>query len=384
MRPKAICNGYVTRVALLLAIVLLPIGATAQSYSIPGGYTAVFTGGWPADQLQTVLAAAKQLWPQMPQVAQSTGSQWTIAYQAQSPSSDPCQHTSWLNGQLDLLEIGHHLSLAMFTVCQFAKSDLTGAYTEGQARAKAFLTLRALPRSGAGIEAFTSTAVVSSNLGQRYFAAGGATNFAENGGNWAAIAAIFELFAAKLGGTSPTLAPLDAAWAQVSIPADFTGRADQLMPAFLTAADSLLGKIANRTASAWLRSAPAAFALDSWQRASLGFSAAGDSTDGLWMEAYWLGAISGWSQSQTVVNPTAARIVLKQRVSGVTTVSGARTAKLRILDVTGTAEIFSSNLAISSGSGTLSIPSAIIAGMADGAYPAESCILMNDGKSCDP
>jgi hypothetical protein len=102
------------------------------------------------------------------------------------------------------------------------------------------------------------------------------------------------------------------------------------------------------------------------------------------MEAYWLGAISGWSQSQTVVNPTAARIVLKQRVSGVTTVSGARTAKLRILDVTGTAEIFSSNLAISSGSGTLSIPSAIIAGMADGAYPAESCILMNDGKSCDP
>jgi uncharacterized protein (TIGR03437 family) len=102
------------------------------------------------------------------------------------------------------------------------------------------------------------------------------------------------------------------------------------------------------------------------------------------MESYWLGAIPGWSQSQTVVNPTTVRVVLKQRVSGVTTASGARTAKLRILDVTGTAEIFSSNLAISSGSGTLSIPGAVVAGMADGAYPAESCILMDDGKSCDP
>jgi uncharacterized protein (TIGR03437 family) len=363
--------------------VLLPIGATAQSYSIPGGATVVFTGDWPADQVQTVLAAAKQLWPQMQQVAQSTGSQWTIAYQAQSPSSDPCQHTSWLSGQLDLLEIGHHLSLAMFTVCQFAKTDLSGAYTEGQARAKALLTLRGLAQAGTVIEPATSMAAISSNFSQRYFAAGGATNFAENGGNQEAIAAIFELFAAKLGGNSPTLAPLDAAWAQVSVPADFTGRADQFMPAFLTAADGLLGKIANRTASAWLKSAPAAFALDSSQRASLGFTAAGDSTDGLWMEAYWLGEIPGWSQSPTVVNPTTARVVLKQRVSGVTTASGARTAKLRILDVTGTLEIFSSNLAISSGSGTLSIPSAVIAGMADGAYPAESCILMDDGKSCN-
>src|ERR1035441_7372588 len=91
------------------------------------------------------------------------------------------------------------------------------------------------------------------------------------------------------------------------------------------------------------------------------------------MEAYWLGPIPGWSQSPTVVNPTTARVVLKQRVNGVTTASGARTAKLRILDVTGRAEIFAGNLAISSGSGTLSIPSAVIAAMADGAYPAESC-----------
>jgi uncharacterized protein (TIGR03437 family) len=384
MYPKAACNGYLPSVGLLLAIVLLPIGATAQSYSIPGGSTVVFTGDWPAEQVPTVLAAATQLWPQMQQVAQSTGSQWTIAYQAQSPSSDPCQHASWLSGQLDLLEIGHHLSLAMFTVCQFAKTDLSGAYTEGQASAKAVLTLRELARTGAGIEPVTSMAAISSNFSQRYFAAGGATNFAENGGNRDAIGAVFELFAARLGGNSPTLAPLDAAWAQVSVPSDFTGRADQFMPAFLTAADSLLGKIANRSASAWLKSSPAAFALDASQRASLGFSAAGDSTDGLWMEAYWLGAIPGWSQSPTVVNPTTVRVVLKQRVNGVTTAGGARTAKLRILDVTGTAEIFSSNLAISSGSGTLSIPSAVIAGMTDGAYPAESCILMDDGKSCEP
>src|ERR1017187_4141636 len=211
MGPKAIYNGYVPSVGLLLAITLLPIGATAQSYSIPGGNTVVFTGDWPAEQVQTVLAAAKQLWPEMQQVAQSTGSQWTITYQAQSPSSDPCQHASWLNGQLDLLEIGHHLSLAMFTVCQFAKTDLSGAYTEGQARAKALLTLRELARTGTAIEAATSMAAISSNFSQRYCAAGGATNFAENGGNQEAIAAILELFAAKLG-NSPTLAPLDAAW----------------------------------------------------------------------------------------------------------------------------------------------------------------------------
>jgi hypothetical protein len=45
-------------VPVLLAMVLLPIGATAQSYSIPGGNTVVFTGDWPAEQVQTVLAAA--------------------------------------------------------------------------------------------------------------------------------------------------------------------------------------------------------------------------------------------------------------------------------------------------------------------------------------
>jgi hypothetical protein len=39
MRPKAIRNGYVPSVGLLLAMVLQPIGATAQNYSIPGGYT---------------------------------------------------------------------------------------------------------------------------------------------------------------------------------------------------------------------------------------------------------------------------------------------------------------------------------------------------------
>jgi hypothetical protein len=45
-------------VPVLLAMVLLPIGATAQSYSIPGGNTVVFTGDWPAEQVQPVLAPA--------------------------------------------------------------------------------------------------------------------------------------------------------------------------------------------------------------------------------------------------------------------------------------------------------------------------------------
>jgi len=370
---------------ILMTGMLLPIGANAQSYPVPGGNTIVFTGNWPAADLQTVLTAAQQLWPAMQTGAQPTGSQWTVAYQAQTPSSDPCKNTSSLNGQIDVPGVAQQMSLAMFTVCQFSTTDLAGAFTEGQARAKAFLALRALARAGtAGVAPMTSLAAMPGNLSQRYFAAGGSTSFAGNGGSPEAIACVFELFAAKLGGISPTLAPLDAAWAQVTIPASFTGRADQFMPLFLSAADALVGTIAGRNPSTWLQNLPAAFSLDSSQRVALGFPAAGDPTDGVWMQAYWLGAISGWNQSQTVVNPTTALVLLKQSQGGVTSWSGTRTARFRILDAAGATELYASNLEVSSGSGTLSIPPAVVAGLADGAYPAETCVLQDDGASCDP
>ena len=70
---------------ILMTGMLLPIGANAQSYPVPGGNTIVFTGNWPAADLQTVLTAAQQLWPAMQTGAQPTGSQWTVAYQAQAP-----------------------------------------------------------------------------------------------------------------------------------------------------------------------------------------------------------------------------------------------------------------------------------------------------------
>jgi len=157
------------------------------------------------------------------------------------------------------------------------------------------------------------------------------------------------------------------------------------MPAFLTAADSLLGKIANRTASAWLRSAPAAFALDSWQRASLGVFRRGRfygrSLDGglIGSARFPAGASRNGGESNGGANRAEATCKWSNQLLAE---RGQRS--LRILDITGTAEIFSSNLAISSGSGTLSIPSAVIAGMADGAYPAGELHPNGRRKSCDP
>jgi len=385
MSSRDIRISYSRNICLALAAVFLPIVGNTQTFPLAGGSTIQFTGNWPTGEIQAVLTPAQQLWPAMQAVAQSTGSQWTVAYQSQTPSSDPCHNASQLNGQLDLPELAHQMSLAMFTVCQFSSTDLAGGLTEGQARAKAFLALRALARSGgAGVAPMTSLAAFSSNSSQRYFAAGGALSFLANGGNSAAIAPVFELFAAKLGGNSPTLAPLDAAWTKVAVPSSFTGRADQFMPLFFSAADQLLGKIASRNASTWLQSPPAAFALDSSQRTALGWPIAGDPTDGLWMETYWWGAIPGWNQSPTVVNPASAQVLLKQRQSGVNNTGATATAKLRILDVTGATELYTGNLSISSGSGTMSLPAATTAGLADGAYLAETCLPNADGQSCNP
>jgi uncharacterized protein (TIGR03437 family) len=364
---------------------LLPIGANAQSYPLPDGNQILFTGSWPSQEQQAVLDSARQLWPALAGVAHAAGSQWTVAYQAQNLSSDPCSHSSMLNGQADLITIARHLNLAMFTVCEFARADRAGGYTEGQAQAKAMLALRALAGgSGATVSPATSLGAAPANLGQRYFAAGAARSFAENGANRDAVAAVFEVFGAKLGGSTPTLAPLDAAWAQVSASTDDTATADQRLAPFFSAADRLLGSVAGRSATAWIKGVAAAFTLDSAQRSTLGMPPAGGPTDGRWLEAYALGAMPGWGGSQSIVNSTTVRVILKQRQAGVTTVSGTGTARFRILDQAGASELYAGTADVGSGSGTLSIPASSISALSDGAYPAETCILQADGKACDP
>ena len=371
---KALC--------LLSALVLAPFVLTAQSYSVPGGNTIVFTGDWPSAELQIVLSEARQLWPAMASVSQATGTQWTVTYETQHPLSyDPCKTTSAMNGQLDLFQAGRQLSLAMFTVCRFNSSDPTSAQKEGLARARTNLMLRAVAATGtSGLMPATSLAVMSSNASQKYFGAGGSLTLGENHGNVHAVAAAFELFAAKLGGASPTLAPLDAAWAAVQ--ASATGAADR-WPLFQAATDRTVGKIAGRSASSWLQLEPGAFVMPASRRAALGLATAGDPTDGTWLQTYWWGSMTGWTSS-TVVNPNVVGVQLNTHQGGASQPVAAHTAKLRILDTSGSTELYSTNLAISGGTATLSLPATVVAGLTDGAYPAETCILQADGKSCDP
>lgn len=374
---------------LLAAISLASLGSSkgqAQGNPIPV-LTLNFTGSWPSNQMQTVTANAQMLWPALNNVAQAGSSQWTLSYSPGSAQSDACANTSSLDGSLTLSDFASQMALAMFTPCPLFKAGTNGGYAQGAARAKAFLALRALAASGtAGVAPQTSLAIFSANASRRYFAAGGGLAFATAGLD--AAAAPFELFAEALNalptlnpaaGAGPTLKPLDRVWAQVAVPSGTGADPAQAVALFFAQADSLLGEIAGRKPSAWLEQPAALFTLDATQRSALGFAAAGDPTNGLWLDAYAYGTTPGWNGSQTVVNPTTVSASLVQRSAGVAAPpSGVRTGNFQITDRNGAT--YSVDFDLTGGSGTVAIS---LSGLAEGAYAAQICVKTS-ATTCDP
>lgn len=108
--------------------------------------------------------------------------------------------------------------------------------------------------------------------------------------------------------------------------------------------DQTVGLIAGKYPSTWLDSTPAAFNPSPWLRNILGFSTAGDPTDGLHLVMYpsgFLNFANGADLIETVVNPLNIMTQLFERKSGVST-GVMRPMKLTVLDSFGT-ELWSEN-----------------------------------------
>lgn len=368
---------------LVLVLVLLPL-AGAQTpdftFQLDSTTTMVLTGGWTQSDLNTskISQYGPLVFGAMKTISTPTSTKWTVKRLANVGESLPCENTTlWdpqANGNIgsDPYGFAHEMALAMFEPCQMLLNDYANAsISEGYADAKAFLILRKLAKDQPSVfQPMTGLALASVSARQRFLAVGGTLPRDVFGSDSCITGAVFELFAAKLGGT---FVPLDQAFTTTPI---------------LQAVDNVVGRVSGQDASVMLLNVPKLFMLSQNSRAFLGYNQDGDPTDGTWLESYPTGIITGWNGSSTLTNPFSLYVSVIQRKAGVNS-WGKANIRYRVLSPSGT-ELFTDTWANAQHGG---IPFLAASGdplpghpawpaLTNSEYTVEVCLL--NGTACDP